>query len=146
MSLEKRAQLMRVVAMILGTYAILWGLAPYEVINWPARFILSLSAGQLNEVSTALSPEIQWISAIGSGLLLLVAIICYGVVAPAIERNDSVSLKWFSTAIFAWYIFDSLGSLASGYSINILFNTAYLALILFPVYGLNYKKAELEVK
>ena len=44
MNLEQRAKLMQLVAVILGIYALLWSLAPYEAINWPVRFILNISA------------------------------------------------------------------------------------------------------
>ncbi|WP_020394185.1 hypothetical protein [Thiolinea disciformis] len=134
MSLEKRAQFMQIVAMILGGYALLWGLAPFELLNWPARFILSLSAGELNQIAQPLTPQVQWLSAIGSGLLMAVAIISYGIIAPALHAEDIKIIKAFKLAMIVWYVMDSVGSLVSGFAINILFNTIFIIAIIAPLW------------
>lgn len=139
MSLEQRAKLMQLVAAILGVYALLWSLAPYESINWPARFILNMSAGSWSELSASLAVQAQWLSAIGAGLLMAVAIVAYGIVAPAIRQGDVNALRYFKLAILAWYVLDSLGSLAAGVAINIVFNTMYLALIFLPLMNFKFR-------
>lgn len=136
MSLEKRAQLMQLVGLMLGGYALLWSLAPYEVVNWPARFILSLSSGNLASLADPLTAQVQWLSAIGSGLLMAVAIISYGIIAPALLANDFNTIKFFKIAMIAWYVLDGLGSLAAGFALNIVFNTLFLVIIMAPLWGL----------
>lgn len=136
MSLEKRAKLMQLVGTIVGGYALLWALAPYDAINWPARFILSLSSGSLNELAEPLTTHVKWLSAIGAGLLVAVAIFCYGIIAPAILKKDFNTLKFFKIAMITWYLIDSLGSLVAGVELNVLFNTIFLLIILLPIWSL----------
>ncbi|WP_298610988.1 hypothetical protein [uncultured Thiothrix sp.] len=136
MSLEQRVKLMQIVSFSVGGYAFLWALAPYEAINGPARFILNLSAGSLGGLFEPLNLHAQWLSSIGAGLLMAVAIISYGVIAPAIRQvnpQDAQIIRFFKLAIIAWYLIDSLGSIAAGVVVNVLFNTVFLGLIFLPL-------------
>lgn len=136
MSLEKRAKLMQLVGIIVSGYALLWALAPYDAINWPARFILSLSTANLSILAEPLTTHVKWLSAIGAGLLVAVAIFCYGIIAPAILKKDFNTLKFFKIAMITWYLIDSIGSLAAGVWLNILFNTIFLLILLLPVWSI----------
>lgn len=137
MSLETRAKLMQGVAILLGFYACLWSLAPYTALNWPARFLITVSTGTLSELAQPLTPLVQWVSVVGAGLLMSLAVICYGIIAPAIREVNLNALKFFKMAIIAWYLIDSIGSIAAGFALNLVFNTIFILLILFPVWGLN---------
>ncbi|TPW09565.1 MAG: hypothetical protein FD130_2481 [Halothiobacillaceae bacterium] len=51
MSLNARANFLRVVSIVFAIYALLWGLAPYAEFNMPARLILDLSAWPIDNLS-----------------------------------------------------------------------------------------------
>ena len=91
MSLTMRANFLMVIAIIFFIYSILWALAPYPAINLPARFILDIADWPLNNLSTPLDRNTQWLSAIGAGVLAAISIFLGGIVAPAIKnRNTSI--------------------------------------------------------
>ena len=138
MSLNTRSKLMMIVAIAFFVYAILWALAPYPSINLPARAILDISDWPINNLSTPLDKHTQWLSSIAAGILAALSIFLGGIVAPAIkERNTSIT-QVAIMAMIAWYAIDSVGSIASGVTSNVFFNTIYLALVLAPLIGIKH--------
>lgn len=139
MSLELRSKLMVIVSVILGIYAIIWGVAPYTSYNISARILLDILDWPMDNMATELDRNTKWLSAIGAGLLAAVAIFLGGIVAPALKRGDAATIKVAFWAIMAWYVIDGLGSLAVGITSNVIFNTFYLALMIGPLLGINYE-------
>lgn len=136
MNLEKRAQFIKVVSIILLIYSLLWGLAPYPSINFPARFILDISDWPLDKISQPLNKDIMWLSVISAGLLAAVSIFFYGIVAPAVKNHEKTIINTSIVAILFWYFIDSIGSIAAGVSSNVIFNTLYLILMIAPLVGI----------
>lgn len=139
MSLELRSKLMRIVAAILGLYALIWGIAPYTSINISARFLLDLLDWPLDSMSEPLDRNTKWLSAIGAGLLATVATFLWGIVAPALKRGDSSVANVTLLAVFTWYIIDGAGSIAVGIYSNVIFNTMYLIAMIVPLIGIPKK-------
>ena len=135
MSAEARSKFMLVIAIIFAIYSILWGLAPYESINFPARFILVVSDWPLDKAAVALDKNSMWLSSIGAGLLAALSIFLGGIVAPAIKQGNRSIIQTTIFAILAWYLIDSIGSVASGIPSNVFFNTVYTVLVLIPLLG-----------
>ncbi len=139
MNLEKRAQFVKVVSIILLIYALLWGLAPYASVNLPARFILDISDWPVDSLAQPLSRNVMWLTAISAGLLGAISVIFYGIVAPAVVKNDRAIITTTIVAMLLWYFIDSIGSVAAGVSSNVVFNTIYLVLMLAPLIGIKSK-------
>jgi len=135
MSPEKRSILMIGIAVVFAVYSILWGLAPFESINLPARFILDVSDWPFDKTKIALDKNTKWLSAISAGLLLAVSIFLGGIVAPAIKDKNKSIIRITIVAMVAWYLLDSIGSIVAGVPSNAFFNTIYLALVLIPLLG-----------
>ncbi|MFK8012737.1 MAG: hypothetical protein AB8B80_11890 [Marinicellaceae bacterium] len=136
MSLELRAKLMQIVAMGFLLFSIMWALAPYTSINLPSRFLLDLLDWPLNNLSAELSRDVMWLSSIGAGLLVAFSIFLYGIVAPAIKTYDKSIINVSKLAIIAWYIVDSVGSIASGVLSNAIFNTVFFIMVMIPLIGI----------
>jgi len=130
---------MLVVAVILGVYALIWGVAPYTSFNVSARILLDVLDWPLDSYANDLDRNTKWLSAIGAGLLATVAIFIGGIVAPAIKKGDTHTLRVTFWAIVAWYTIDSVGSIAVGVTSNVYFNTVYLLLMVFPLIGIREK-------
>ena len=133
MSRKTRSNFMMVVAVIFIIYAVLWGLAPYEKFNFFARLILDSLDWPLDNLSSPLDKNTKLLSAVGAGLTAAMAIFLGGIVAPAIKEGNKSIIR---TAIFAmstWYVIDSVGSIASGVTSNVFFNSIYFGLILIPL-------------
>jgi len=136
MSLELRAKLMQIVAIGFLLFSIMWALAPYTSINLPSRFLLDLLDWPLNNLSAELSRDVMWLSSIGAGLLVAFSIFLFGVVAPAIKDHDKRIINVSRLAIIAWYVVDSVGSIASGVLSNAVFNTLFFIMVMIPLIGI----------
>ena len=134
MSPQKGATFMKIVALIFGAYAVLWGLAPFQEINFPARFILDFSDWPIDNLAAPLDRNTTWLVSIASGLLAALAIFLGLVVAPAIQRGDKKTVTATIYALLAWYLIDGIGSYASGVVSNIVFNTIYLVIAMAPLF------------
>ncbi len=139
MSLDNRVKAVKIISIILILYSILWGLAPFTSINISARFILDVSDWPLDKLTQPLSREVMWLSAISAGLLGAISIFFYGIIAPAVKRNDKPIIKTAIVAMLFWYFIDSIGSIASGVLSNAILNTIYLILMLAPLIGIKPK-------
>ena len=128
---------MMVVAITFFIYSILWALAPYPSINLPARLILDLADWPLDNLATPLDRNTQWLSAIGAGVLAAISVFLGGIVVPAIKKADTSVTRTTILAMVVWYVIDSTGSVASGVSSNVFFNTIYLVLVLIPLIRIN---------
>jgi hypothetical protein len=124
---------MLVVSELFAIYAILWGLAPYESINFPARLLLDSLDWPIDNLSTPLDQNTMLLSSIGAGLLGSVAVFFAGIVAPAIRDGNQSVIRVTVVAILVWYVIDGAGSIASGVVSNVVFNTVYLLLVLIPL-------------
>ncbi len=142
MTLELSSKLMAIVSVVLGIYALIWGVAPYTSYNLSARILLDVLDWPLDNMANELDRNTKWLSAIGAGLLASVAIFLGGIVAPALKRGDAAIIKVAFWEIMAWYIIDGLGSLAVGITSNVIFNTFYLVLMIGPLIGINYETQE----
>lgn len=140
MSVNLRTKLMMVNAIIFAIYSILWGLAPYDSINLPSRFILDISNWPVDNLAASLDQNTKWLTSIAAGLLAAISIFLGGIVVPAIKENNTHILKTTIVAMVSWYIIDSVGSIASGVPSNAFFNTIYLTLVLVPLFPLSKDK------
>ena len=132
MTPETSAKTIQYVAYSFFGFAIIWGLAPYQSINEPARILLDILDWPFGD-RAALSRSEMWLSAIGAGLTVAISIFLIGVVAPAIRASNRQVIRVTIWAFIAWYVVDSAGSYASGVGSNVFFNTIFLAMVLFPL-------------
>jgi len=144
MSLDLRFKLMRIIAVIFALYTVVWGLAPYTSVNLPARFLLDVLDWPIDNTAMALDQNTKWLSAIGASLLGAVSVFLWGIVAPALKRGDTQVAKMTLLAFIEWYVVDSAGSIAAGVASNVVFNTAYLVLVLIPLLGMTKNLIEPE--
>ena len=133
MSRNTRSKLMLLVAGVFAFYAVLWGLAPYESVNFPSRLILDSLDWPIDNLSTPLDKNTMLLSAIGAGLLGAIAVFLGGIVAPAIQEGNKSIMRAAVVAMLVWYFIDGVGSIASGVASNVVFNSVYLVLILIPL-------------
>ena len=128
-----RSKFMIFIAIIFAVYSILWGLAPFDKINFPSRVILDLADWPLDNFATLLDKNTKFLSAIGAGLLCAISIFLGGIVVPAIREGNNSIIRTTIFAMTTWYVIDGIGSIASGVASNIFFNSIYLGLVLIPL-------------
>ncbi|MEW2914352.1 excinuclease ABC subunit A [Leisingera sp. JC11] len=72
-------------------------------------------------------------TAISGGLMCGFCVLIYLVADHVCSKNPALGRRLLIPALLAWYIPDSLGSLAAGAWFNVVMNTAFLALFLVPL-------------
>ncbi|MGR3759589.1 excinuclease ABC subunit A [Roseobacteraceae bacterium NS-SX3] len=72
-------------------------------------------------------------TAISGGLLCGFCVLIYLVAEHIYAADPALGRRLLIPALLAWYIPDSLGSLAAGAWFNVVMNTAFLALFLLPL-------------
>ena len=141
MTPKNSAKTVRIVAYGFIGFAIVWGLAPYQGINAPARILLDILDWPFGDAPATLTGSEMWLSSIGAGLVAAISIMLIGIVAPAIEKLERKTVQATKLAFTTWYIIDGVGSATSGVPSNIFFNTILLIAILAPLYLVDFEKA-----
>ncbi len=136
MSLHTRARFLLVVSVVFGLYSLLWGLAPFPLVNFPARLILDSADWPVDNLYAELDKNTMLLSAIGAGLLGAVSVFLGKIVVPALKEGNKPIINATILAMVVWYVIDSVGSIAAGVSSNVVFNSIYLALVLLPLVGI----------
>ncbi len=124
---------MKTVAWIFIGFAAIWGLAPYETINEPARILIDILDWPIGDAPAKITRSQMWLSSIGAGLIVAVSIIMLGIIVPALRNSNKPIIKTTIYAFTAWFVIDSAGSIAAGVMSNALFNTLFFALVLIPL-------------
>ncbi|KIC37377.1 hypothetical protein [Leisingera sp. ANG-M7] len=119
---------------ILGTA---FGLAMVLALVTPLGAVLSLFidlAFLPVDGAQALSPgAASLMTAISGGLMCGFCVLIYLVTERIYSTDPALGRRLLLPALLAWYIPDSLGSLASGAWFNVAMNTAFLGLFLVPL-------------
>ena len=139
MTPKNSAKMVKIVAWVFIGFAFIWGLAPYQAVNAPARALLDLLDLPFGDAALVLNRSEMWLSSIGAGLVLALSIMLLGIVAPALEKSDKVVVRVTIWAFIGWYLVDGAGSIASGVASNVLFNSLFLGLILAPLLLVKYE-------
>ena len=139
MTPKNSAKIVRIVAWGFIGFAFIWGLAPYQAVNAPARMLLDLLDLPFGDAAPVLNRSEMWLSSIGAGLVLALSIMLLGIVAPALEKSDKAVVRVTIWAFIGWYLVDGAGSIASGVASNVLFNSLFLGLILAPLLFVKYE-------
>ncbi len=133
MTPQNSAKTIRYVAYAFIGFAVIWGLAPYQGINWPSRALLDLLNWPFGDGAPVFSQSEMWLSSIGAGLTFAISVMLIGIVAPAAKKMDRNTIRVTIWAFIVWYLVDSVGSVASGVPSNALFNLILLVAILVPL-------------
>ena len=133
MNTNTGAKVVKAVSWILILYALIWGSAAYPPFDTPARILLDILAWPYGDGRPDWGENIMWMSSIGAGLLMAFGMLFLLVLTPAIARNDRQTVRNFVLAIIGWFVIDSIGSIASGFTANAVINAITLVPLLVPL-------------
>ncbi len=142
MTPKNSAKIVKLVAWLFIGLAFIWGLAPYQAVNAPARILLDLLDLPYGDAAAALTRSEMWLSSIGAGLVLAISVMLLGIVVPAVAGSDKKTVRVTIWAFLGWYVVDGAGSVASGVASNVIFNTIFLIAILTPLVLVKYEFAD----
>ena len=109
------------------------GDSPVDV---PGRLLFDLLDWPLDGLPDAFGRNARWASAVGSGLLVGLALVTLLVVAPEIERTRVA--RGTAIALFAWFVVESVRRAACR---NAVWNVPFLALWVLPLLLLDAGRA-----
>lgn len=132
--LSRSVLLLRLSSYVLLAFLFVWFLAVFPPIDRPASLLIDLLDWPVDRGTDFLSRDVRWLSAIGAGLLASMAMNNLLVVVPEIEAGNFRVLKGSAIATISWYVVDSIGSFASGVPSNVVFNTVFLVMLLYPLW------------
>ena len=130
---QTSARFLRIISYLMIINAVIWGLAPFDQFNAPAHFYLDLLDWPPGDAPAELDRNTKWLSAIGAGLLMALAVMLLGITCPALDEGDKRTVRVTAIALMVWFVIDSAGSIAAGAPANVFFNTVYLIPMLVPL-------------
>lgn len=105
--------------------------AAFEATSGPTRMIFTLLNGELADLNPPLRFSIALLGAVTFGWSLTFA----AAIAAAVQLDRSARAIWrvLTASVAAWYVIDSSLSIATGFGLNAVPNTAILAGFLLPL-------------
>ena len=132
--LARSVMLLRLVCYGLLAFVVVWYLAVFPPLDKPASLLLDTIVWPIDGSHDVLSRDARFLSGVGAGLLTAMTLFLQLVVAPELETGNFRVLRGATLSILAWYLVDSTGSYASGVASNVMFNTGFLLLLLYPLW------------
>lgn len=84
------------------------------------------------EASALLAPETRLLAAISGGLLMGYGVATLLLARRGLDEAPGLTRQVVLASISAWFVLDSLGSIAAGAPINALLNIGFLAIFALP--------------
>ncbi len=133
MTPQTAAKLTHIVAYLLFSIGIFWGLAAFPPFDFAARAYLDLLNWPMGDGRPEWNQEAIWLSSVGAGLVCALAVFYLFVVTPAVRNGDRRVVRATVLAALAWFVVDSAGSYAAGIPMNVLFNLVTLVPLIGPL-------------
>lgn len=111
-------------------FGILLSAGAFAPTSGPVHWLLTfLSGGEPSEFTSTLRFSLGLMGAITIGW----AVTIYGVMRVAFAQSQHARALWdaITAGLIAWYVIDGLCSIATGFALNIVPNTALAAMYLF---------------
>lgn len=129
---------LKVTAVVVGSFGPIFFLGTMASTLEPARLTLDIISWPMDGNITYDSTDVRLLSALCGGFLMGWGVTIWLLSRWVYDLAPEAVRKVVLFGILAWYIFDSIGSAASGNPFNVLFNTIVLLVAVGPM----WKKAK----
>lgn len=127
-------QYLRVTAFVVGSFGPIFFLGSMLDFSEPARWSLDLLSWPIDGTQTYSEPTTQFLSALTGGFLLGWGVTIWFLSQWVYEKAPNQVRKSVLFGLCSWFILDSLGSITSGNSSNVLFNIIILLIAVGPLW------------
>jgi hypothetical protein len=106
--------------------------ASHPAASGPWTLLMDALQWPLDGAQNVASKESRVLSAVLGGIACGWGLLLYLLASGPIASGDRDARSMFVGSVVTWFVIDSLASLAAGWPLNLLLNTAFAALLLLP--------------
>jgi hypothetical protein len=125
---------LKITAIVVGSFGPVFFLGTMLPTSEPARWTLDLLSWPLDGLQTYASPDTRFLSALTGGFLLGWGVLIWCLSAWVYDAAPEPVRRSVVVGLLAWFVLDSVGSVASGTPSNALFNVIILLLAVGPLW------------
>lgn len=125
---------LKVTAIVVGSFGPIFFLGTMLPTAEPARLTLDLISWPLDGIQTYASPDTRFLSALTGGFLLGWGVTIWFLSSWVYDQAPEAVRKTVLVGVLCWFGLDCLGSITSGNSSNVFFNTLVLLLAVGPLW------------
>ncbi|MCL6283186.1 hypothetical protein M3P21_06535 [Ruegeria sp. 2012CJ41-6] len=125
---------LKVVAVIVASFAPIFFLGAIEATTGPARITMDLLGWPLDGSATFTAPDTRFLSALTGGFLLGWGVMIWNLSERVYDFAPEAVRKSVIYGLLAWFVLDSAGSAASGNASNVVFNAIILLIGVGPLW------------
>jgi hypothetical protein len=124
---------LRLAAAVTLATGLLLAVAALPATNLPVRLLTDLLIWPFDGGQGLAAPETRLPLAIGGGVMLGWGVMIWQLAGEPMQRAPETIRAIIRTSILAWFVVDSLASVAAGAALNVVANAVFLALFLVPM-------------
>ena len=125
---------LKVTAVVVGSFGPVFFLGAMTPTLEPARLTLDILSWPLDGATTFASPDTRFLSAVTGGFLLGWGVMIWCLSSWVYDAAPEGVRRTVLTGLLAWFLLDSVGSIASGNASNALFNVIVLLIAVGPLW------------
>ena len=141
MNAETRLTWLKVASDIVIVFGLLMVLASMPIAAPPMSFLVDMIFWPVDGAQSIASETGHFLLAVGGGVTIGWGVLLYLLTTRLYPSDPGLARLLITASAMAWFIPDSLGSIASGAALNVLFNLGFLGLFMIPLW-LPGKRAE----
>ncbi|MFM9864677.1 MAG: hypothetical protein ACKVRO_13825 [Micropepsaceae bacterium] len=125
---------LKIAAIVVGSFGPIFFLGTMTETAEPARLTLDILSWPVDGATTYASPDTRFLSALTGGFLLGWGVTIWFLSAKVYDLAPEPIRQTVLAGILAWFVLDSIGSIASGNASNAAFNVVVLLLAVGPLW------------
>lgn len=125
---------LKITAVVVGSFGPIFFLGTMLSTSEPARWTLDFLSWPVDGIQNYEAATTRFLSALTGGFLFGWGVMIWCLSTMVYDKAPDFVRKSVVIGLFSWFFLDSSGSIASGNSINVLFNVVVLLIAVGPLW------------
>ncbi len=125
---------LKALAIVLIGFGAITAIAAFPPLAGPGLLLVDLIFWPIDASQSLAAPETRLLCAISGGVLVGWGATLWIMATRLLGKDPALVRTIVLASVGSWFIVDSIGSVAAGAPLNILFNVGFLVAFLFPVW------------